>query len=98
MYSPGSLNFAVVVALPLNGSSCLPPLITSTFGLSESNVTLPGPRNFAHASVTTGRGRVIGALVPLVYFASSFAHTGRASPCATVAVRASAFDAAATGP
>src|SRR6185369_18076744 len=52
-YSPGSLNVAVVVALPLNAGSGVTLLATfSTAGLLLANVTLPGPRNVPHDTVT----------------------------------------------
>src|ERR1700730_16696297 len=48
MYSPGTLNVAVVVALP--------PSSTAIFGLGFSNFTAPGPRNIVHVSESGGGG------------------------------------------
>ena len=55
-------------------------------------------RNIAQATDTGGRGVVIGAFVPLEYFASSSAQSGITSPDATEAVFAIAFETNATGP
>src|SRR5262245_65314837 len=72
MYSPASANVTFVVARPLKAPS--PASSFSTSGAALSNVTPPGPRYFDQRSVTGGRGRAIGAFVPLVYFMSSVAH------------------------
>ena len=64
----------LVVAFPLNAAVSSADTF-STSGLALSNVTAPGPRYFDHRTVTGGRGVVIGALVPLVYFMSSDAQS-----------------------
>src|SRR2546422_7704511 len=71
MYSPGSLNRAIVAAFPMNCSFTPPPRSFSISGLALSKVTLPGPRYFDHVSDTGGGGFSIGAFVPLEYLASS---------------------------
>src|SRR5580692_7001103 len=54
-YSPGSLNVAVVVALPLKtGTGFHFPFIFSTAGLLLAKVTLPVPRNLTQVTVTGG--------------------------------------------
>src|SRR6188768_151938 len=93
MYSPGALNFAFTVALPLNTAG---PSIFSNVGLS--NVTWPGPRYFVQCRITGGGGLRCGAFDPLEYFASSDAHTGSDSPAAIVAVRAMPLATMAIGP
>src|SRR4051794_20555440 len=100
MYSPGSLKVAVTLPLPAYGWPTCPPEMVSNFGLpfSGSKVTLPGPRYFDHSAVTGGRGLRIGAFVPLVYLASSFAHSWSGIGVFTVAVRGSAFAIEAIGP
>src|SRR5262245_6684122 len=74
MYSPGSLNVAVVLALPVNVVFSGPlNSAASAVGLSAANFTEPGPRNLLHVSVTAGvRGRV----APGTLFASSATHKG----------------------
>src|SRR5436309_112675 len=53
MYSPGSLNFTVVVDRPLNAAVVLPSIF-STAGLALAKTTSPGPRNLLHVSTTGG--------------------------------------------
>src|SRR6266446_3930362 len=69
MYSPGTLNVAVVDAFPSVGS---------TIGLGFSNITGPGPRNLLQTIFAGGpwRGRASGGCFP-----SSLSHTvsGRGS-------------------
>src|ERR1700677_4329409 len=85
-YSPGSLNVASVEAFPRNlvfGGAR--NSLGSTAGRWFEKVTLPGPRNFPHASVTAGMG---GGLLPGIMLASSATQTwsGRGTP--TVAFKA----------
>src|SRR5262249_22327272 len=63
-----------------------------------SNFTSAGPRYMAQDTLTGGRGVVIGAFVPVEYFASSSAQIGITRPDATVAVFAIAFEVNAMGP
>src|SRR5580692_10998620 len=57
-YSPGSLNVAVVVALPLKtGVVFHLPSAFSTAGLLLANFTSPGPRNLLQVRVTGGVSR-----------------------------------------
>ena len=95
MYSPGALNFAFTVALPLNTAG---PSIFSKTGFRLSNVTSPGPRYFVQCRMTAGGGLRCGAFDPLEYFASSYAHTGSVSPAAIVAVRAMPLATMPIGP
>src|SRR5690349_4645989 len=97
-YSPGSLNLAVAVVCPLYGSLTLPPASVFISGRGLSNVTVPGPRYFDHDTLTGARLPVSGALVPLVYLASSSAQSGRSSGLATDVVRDSARCIDAIGP
>src|SRR6266550_2662758 len=61
-YSPGSLNVAVVVALPLKAGVVFHlPSAFSTAGLLLENFTVPSPRNLPHVTVTGG---VSGSLPP----------------------------------
>src|SRR3954447_8923416 len=100
MYSPGSLNFAVTLVFPEYGCATCPPEMVSTFGLPSagSKVTVPGPRYFEKIVVTGGGGFRIGALVPLVNFASSLTQSGSGIGALTVAVRATALAIDAIGP
>src|SRR6187455_2121220 len=95
MYSPGALNLALIVALPLNIAG---PSSFSKTGGCLSNVTSPGPRYFIQCRITGGGGLRCGAFDPLEYFASSDAQTGSARPADMVAVRAIAFAIMAIGP
>src|SRR4051812_42053654 len=100
MYSPGSLKVAVTVPLPEYGWPTWPPVSVSSLGrpFSGAKVTFPGPRYLDHIAVTGGRGLRIGAFVPLVYLASSFAQSGSSMGVLAVAVRCGAFETAAIGP
>src|SRR5689334_17523963 len=81
MYSPGSLKVAVVVTFPRNavrgGAS---NSVFSTAGRASEKLTVPGPRNLLHTTVTAG---VLGAVAPATTLASSATHntsgTGRAN-------------------
>src|SRR5262245_38574894 len=95
MYSPGALNFAFTVALPLNTAG---PSSFSNTGFTLSNVTSPGPRYLDQCRITGGGGLRCGAFDPLEYLASSDAHTGSDSPAAMVAVRAMPLAIMAIGP
>src|SRR5215203_376355 len=95
MYSPGALNLAFTVALPLNASA---PSTFSNTGLTLSKVTSPGPRYFDQCRTTGGGGLRCGAFEPLEYFASSDAHTGSVNPAVIVAVLAMLFATTPTGP
>src|SRR5581483_3309725 len=75
MYSPGSLNVTLVVALPLNGSGTSLRIIFSTAGRSLLNDTRPGARYAIHRTLT---GAAISfGLAPDddVNFSSSETHT-----------------------
>jgi hypothetical protein len=62
MYSPGTLNVAVVVAVPRNAVCGGPSKSAfSTTGLSCEKLTVPGPRNIVQKTVTGG---VFGAVEP----------------------------------
>src|SRR5688572_9486906 len=99
MYSPASLNFAVVSAFPRNGSFTPPPVSISARGLAFEKTTVPGPRYWDHVSTTGGGGFRIGAFVPLEYYASSSVPSGRRSGIATEVVRDSpGFATIAIGP
>src|SRR5437763_1972025 len=81
-YSPGSLNVAVVDDLPLNtgfGAPCT--WASSIVGRSLEKVTLPGPRNLVHVSVTAG---VLGRVAPGITLASSATHTVKGTGFSTV--------------
>src|SRR5579872_4649324 len=68
-YSPGSLNVAVVDALPLNTGFAAPcTCALSIVGWSLAKVTLPGPRNLVRVRVTAG---VLGRVAPGITLASS---------------------------
>src|SRR5262245_7659185 len=102
-YSPASANLTFVVARPLNDPPALVPgvpvvEIFSISGRGLSKVTVPGPRYFDQRAMTGGRGVLIGALVPLVNFPSSDAHTVSANGDAIDAVRAGAVARFASGP
>src|SRR4029077_2092868 len=93
------LNVTFVVAFPLKGGPPLPDDgICTTSGFALSNATVPGPRYFDHVSVTGGRGFVIGAPVPLVYFMSSVAQTVSGSGADNEALRLAACATVAIGP
>src|SRR5436190_23981349 len=85
-----------VVALPLKAPSS--PAIFSTGGFALSSVTVPGPRYFDTVIVAGGRGVLIGALVPLVYFMSSAAQMSSANGEEIDAVRVGADARSASGP
>src|ERR1700676_25976 len=87
-YSPGSLNSAVVVALPLNGNFASPPSSFSTTGLSLANLTAPGPRYFVQVTVT-GIGLRLRGLAPEFenHLPSSETHTVSGSGLFTDVVR-----------
>src|ERR1700722_4394709 len=74
MYSPASLNVAVVAAVPLNtaGGGGLNSAL-ATGGRSLENVTVPGPRNLLQVTVT---GVLINRGMLSVDFASSASHRG----------------------
>ena len=97
-YSPGALNFTAVVPLPLNGWSCLPPFITSSFGRAGSKVTVPGPRYLFQCSSTGDRLSVTGAMVALENLPSSSTQALIDSGVPTVAVSDGALLSRATGP
>src|SRR5579864_4180765 len=84
MYSPGSLNFAVVVAVPLNtaGGGGLNSAF-STGGRALSNITVPGPRNLLQVMFT---GAPM-ARTARVDFASSASHNAIGSGFESVAVK-----------
>src|SRR5579862_4920049 len=87
MYSPGWLNVAVVVALPLNAAAASLGSIFSTAGRSLANETAAGPRYSVHRTVT-GVPRFSG-LAPEdeVNLASSETHTLSGSGDPTFALR-----------
>ena len=67
-------------------------------GLALSNVTRPGPRYFDQVRTTAGGGFRSGALVPLVYFASSAAQTVSGMDADDEVERAGAFSRSPFGP
>src|SRR5579863_10325119 len=85
-YSPGSLKAAVVAILPVNavfgggGNSAF-----SAGDLAGLKVTVPGPRNLVHVTVTGG-SRLCDAEAPGTFLASSATHAASESGCPTVAV------------
>src|SRR5262245_59747525 len=92
-----------VVARPVNDPPAVVPgvpveEIFSTSGRALSKVTAPGPRYFDQRAITGGRGVLIGALVPLVYFPSSAVHTVTANGEVIEALRPGAFARFAGGP
>src|SRR5207302_5676804 len=88
-YSPGSLNVADVVAVPLTPPEPASPFASSTAGFALAKVTIPGPRNLLQVTVTGG---VLGRSIPVVpirgIVASSETDTARVSGLARVAERA----------
>src|SRR5437762_192059 len=70
----------------------------SSFARASPKVTPPGPRYLEIVTVTGGRLPFIGALVPLVYRASSSAQRSSVIGESTNAVRNRAFSGLAAGP
>src|SRR5271156_4699284 len=87
-YSPGSLNEAVVEALPLKTNFGSPPSSFSATGFSLAKVTFPGPRYLDQVMVT-GMGPRLRGLAPEFenHLPSSETHTVSGSGLLTVASR-----------
>src|SRR5271155_864842 len=88
IYSPGSLNSADVVALPLKTNLGSPASSFSTTGFSLEKATFPGPRYFDQVTVT-GIGLRLRGLAPEFenHLASSETHTASGSGFPTLASR-----------
>src|SRR5689334_22743346 len=85
MYSPGSLNVAVVDARPVKTAVVEPgSVVLATAGVALEKVTVPGPRNLLHPSVTGGSA---GGLAPGKVLQSSATQTVNGSGLPIVAVR-----------
>src|SRR5579872_5169695 len=86
MYSPGSLNVAVMAALPVNVTFGAGAVKSAFCGDNRGllNVTVPGPRNLVQVRLTGGKRESRG-LAPGTRFASSAANTVIESGCETVA-------------